>query len=127
MIPTPIMRQIEEYWKLMKENTEVMKIVSPYLKSVKESLLDDFPYDKQICSYCKHTSMLFDFVVEPNQDKTDWQHVIKITMRCNKLLERFSIENIYVDVKTPYAGQFVYRMYCPAFELWREEQQTEAE
>ncbi len=126
MIPEQIMEQIKGFYGLMQANEPVMGILKNYMPSIKKRLVEEVAYEKQICTQCQFAQLYFDFIT-PDSEKTSWEAVIRITMRCSKLMEKFVIDNLYIGNKdTPLPGQFTFRMYCPQFELYEEEKKEEA-
>lgn len=127
MVPNQIMTQIREFYGLMQANRPVMELLANNMPGIKKRLAEEVAYEKQICTQCQFSQLYFDLIT-PDSEKTTWEAVIRITMRCGKLMEKFVVDNIYVGSKeTPLPGQFTFRLFCPQFEPYEEEKEAPAD
>ena len=124
MIPNQVMDQIKEFYGSLIANKPAMELLGKYMeKNIKPWLVQEDAYEKQLCTNCQYMQMYFDLLT-PGNEKSSWEMVIRATMRCTKLLERFVVSDFYVGTReTPLPGQFTFRMFCPQFELYEEEKQ----
>lgn len=90
------------------------------LNDVFDELRGDRIFATTICAKCQMSQLLVDVVLPGNTERTNWTSAAKIGLRCDKTLERFDLDVIYMSPEPDITGHlpvnYTNRVFCPFIE-----------
>lgn len=131
-IPEHIRHQVVSYANFISKTesfaNDLASVGFTSFNALAQTFLDEESFSLTLCTYCQHAELYFDFL-HPSDIKTPWRVAVKVSIRCAKLMEKFTIRYVYFDSNlkdeeftTP--GQLTYRSYCPRFETYKKPEEN---